>query len=159
MNKEYKKLSRNALKSMYITSVIVNAIIIAILIAVWRIFFSDKTWAAVVAIILTALLVLEVMITPYIRYRRYRYAIDEECIDIIEGMIFIERNIVPIERLHKIAVIRGPIDRALGLGKVSVTTAGGDVEIRFLEMEKADKIAESLKHRINQIAVETKNGQ
>ena len=51
-------------------------------------------------------------------------------------------------------MLRGPIDTMLGLGKVSVTTAGGDVVIRFLEIEKADRIAESLKTRINQIAVE-----
>ena len=34
-----------------------------------------------------------------------------------------------------------------------VTTAGGDVVIRFLDEEKAEKIAENLKSRINKIAV------
>lgn len=34
-----------------------------------------------------------------------------------------------------------------------VTTAGGDVVIRFLDEEKAEKIAENLKSRINTIAV------
>ena len=41
-----------------------------------------------------------------------------------------------------------------GVGKVQVTTAGGDVTIRFLEKEKAEAIAESLMKRVNRIAVE-----
>ena len=64
-----------------------------------------------------------------------------------------ERNIVPIERLHKIAMESGPVDRIFGLSKVIVTTAGGDVVLRFLETEMAEKIVERLKNRINQYAV------
>ena len=47
---------------------------------------------------------------------------------------------------------QGPIDRIFGLTKVIVTTAGGEVTIRFLEYEKAQQITESLKKKINQIA-------
>ena len=93
----------------------------------------------------------------YKRQHRYRYKIDEESIDIIEGYIFTERNIVPIERLHKLQISQGPFDKLCNVARVKVTTAGGDVEIRFLENEKAEKITESLKQKINQIAVEQKN--
>lgn len=65
---------------------------------------------------------------------------------------------MPIERLHKISVERGSIDRIFGLGKVIVTTAGGDVTIRYLELEKAERIAEALKHRINAVAVQARGG-
>lgn len=34
-----------------------------------------------------------------------------------------------------------------------MTTAGGDVTIRFLEEEKAEQIAENLRGRINEIVV------
>ncbi len=154
MNKEYRKLSKNALICMYVASGILDFMIVGIVIFVWRVFFAKDTWAMVAAIILLALCIVGFLISPYIRFQRYRYCIDEECIDIKEGLVFVKRDIVPIERLHKIAVIRGPIDTMLGLGKVSVSTAGGDVVIRFLEIEQADAIAESLKNRINQIAVE-----
>ena len=88
---------------------------------------------------------------------RYRYAITEDAIDVKEGFIFIKRNIVPIERLHKIAIEKGPIDRMFNLAKVIVTTAGGDVVIRFLEDEKSEFIADSLKKKINEIAIESRN--
>lgn len=93
-------------------------------------------------------------ILPFIRYERYRYRFTENDIDVREGILFVERNIVPIERLHKIAMESGPLDRIFGLSKVVVTTAGGDVVIRFLENEKAEKIVERLKDRINQYAIE-----
>ena len=93
-------------------------------------------------------------ITPWFRFHRYRYAINEECIDIKEGYLFVKRNIVPIERLHKLETLKGPIDQIFHVAKVKVTTAGGDVTIRFLDEEKAEKIAESLRNRINEIVKE-----
>ena len=101
----------------------------------------------------------DVLVSPYFRYHRYRYSINEECIDIREGYLFVERNIVPIERLHKLQTVKGPLDRFFRVAKVVVTTAGGDVTIRFLEEEKAEAIAESLRNRINQIVKEERNAK
>ena len=100
------------------------------------------------------LFLLNALISPYFRFQRYRYSINEECIDLKEGYIFVKREIVPIERLHKLETQRGPIDRMCGVEKLIVTTAGGDVTLRFLEEEKAEQIADYLKKRINQIVVE-----
>lgn len=159
MNKEYSKLSKNALKSMRLTSIISSMIVAVVLIVVWRLLFPNEKWAMIVVFIVIVLLILDIFVTPHIRFNRYKYYIDDECIDIKEGLIYIVRNIVPIERIHKIAVSRGPIDRAFGLGKVKVTTAGGDVIIRFLQIDKAEKIAEALKHRINQIVAKDRENQ
>ena len=90
------------------------------------------------------------LVEPYFRYNRYRYSINEECIDIREGYLFVKRNIVPIERLHKLEISKGPIDQIFHVAKVTVTTAGGDVTLRFLEEE----IAENLQKRINEIVKE-----
>ena len=65
-----------------------------------------------------------------------------------------KRNIVPIKRLHKLEISKGPIDQIFHVAKVTVTTAGGDVTLRFLEEEKAEKIAENLQKRINEIVKE-----
>ena len=100
------------------------------------------------------LVLIHTAISPYFRFHRYRYKIDDEFIDIREGYLFVTREIVPIERLHKMQTIRGPIDTMFGVAKVIVTTAGGDVVIRFLEKEKAERIAENLGKRINRIVEE-----
>ena len=94
------------------------------------------------------------IISQYFRFHRYRYKIDEEFIDIREGYLFVTREIVPIERLHKMETLRGPIDSMFGVAKVKVTTAGGEVTIRFLEEEKAERIAEGLGRYVNHIVKE-----
>lgn len=53
---------------------------------------------------------------------------------------------------------QGPIDRIYGLTKVVVTTAGGEVTIRFLEYSKAQQIADRLKVKINEFALAAQNG-
>ena len=53
-----------------------------------------------------------------------------------------------------LSISKGPIDQIFHVAKVTVTTAGGDVTLRFLEEEKAEKIAENLQKRINEIVKE-----
>jgi len=88
MSKEYSKLSKNALICMYVASGILDLIVAAIVVFVWRIFFAEEKWAMIVAIVLLALCVFELLINPYIRFQRYRYCIDDECIDIKKYNLF-----------------------------------------------------------------------
>lgn len=92
------------------------------------------------------------LISPFVRYNWYRARITEEEIDIREGFLFISECIIPIERLQKITMETGPLDRMFGMTKVNVFTAGGDETIRFLETERAEEICAQLKARINMYA-------
>lgn len=151
-----EKLSKRALGCMY-TAAIIGAVvgigILAMINVVWLIPEKIKI-GTMISIVIGVILVANAAISPYFRFHRYRYSINEEFIDIYEGYIFVERNIVPLERLHKMQTLRGPIDRMFKVAKVVVTTAGGDVTLRFLDEEKAEFIAENLGRRINQIVVE-----
>ena len=151
-----EKLSKRALGCMYTTAIIgavVGIGILAMINVVWLIPEKIKI-GTMISIVIGVILVANAAISPYFRFHRYRYSINEEFIDIYEGYIFVERNIVPLERLHKMQTLRGPIDRMFKVAKVVVTTAGGDVTLRFLDEEKAEFIAENLGRRINQIVVE-----
>ena len=134
---------------MYVATALASVIALAVIGAVnWLwIFPKDMDMLKAVSLALMILILFDALASPYFRYHRYRYSINEECIDIKEGYLFVKRNIVPIERLHK------PIDQMFKVAKVVVTTAGGDVTIRFLEEEKAEQIAENLRGRINEIVV------
>lgn len=157
---KYERPSRKAIGCMYVASGILDIIVFAGTMALyqWEI-PKDIIWAKIAAWMVMGICVLDLVIVPYIRYCRYQYCITDECIDVKEGFLFIERNIVPIERIHKIRTLRGPIDRIFGLTKVIVTTAGGDVTIRFLEEVQADQIAMNLQHRVNQIIVEQRENE
>ena len=140
---------------MYVATALASVIALAVIGAVnWMwIFPKDMDMLKAVSLALMILILFDALASPYFRYHRYRYSINEECIDIKEGYLFVKRNIVPIERLHKLQTLKGPIDQMFKVAKVVVTTAGGDVTIRFLEEEKAEQIAENLRGRINEIVV------
>lgn len=151
-----EKLSKRALGCMYTAAIIWAILGVSILVAINVVWFipDNMEIGTTISIVLAVLLVANAAISPYFRFHRYRYSINDEFIDIYEGYIFVERNIVPLERLHKMQTLRGPIDRMFKVAKVVVTSAGGDVTLRFLDEEKAEFIAESLGRRINQIVLE-----
>lgn len=151
---EYKKLNKNAEKCMYVSTATGILVIVIILFVLFFLFKGEISveYTILSNIILLALvlaLVLYLVISPKIRYMRYRYLINEDRIDFIEGLFFVTRTIVPINRIHKIALQRGPIDNIFGLSKLIITTAGGDAIVRFLEIPVAEDIADKLKNKIN----------
>lgn len=155
----YEKLNKKARSLMLVNEILLGGIWSLVFIGGW--FFLKN----VVEVSLSSLWLVLILIfcwglsllAPFVRYERYRYRFTDEEIDIREGFLSVERNIVPIERLHKVAMVSGPLDRIFGLTKVIVTTAGGDVTIRFLEMERAEAIVENLKKRINSYAIKSRN--
>lgn len=151
-----EKLSKKALGCMYVATGLGSLVMIVILAALNIFLFIPENIAIgkIVSLILGIVILVNAGISPYFRFHRYRYKIDEEFIDIREGYLFVTREIVPIERLHKMETIRGPIDTMFGVAKVKVTTAGGEVTIRFLEQEKAERIAEGLGRYVNHIVKE-----
>ena len=152
----YEKLSKNALYCMYTAGVFVGAFVFIIVGAVcyFWLFPENIVIGKWICLALAILTLFDMLISPYFRYHRYLYSINEECIDIRESYLFIKRQIVPIERIHKLQTVKGPIDQIFHVAKVIVTTAGGDVTIRFLEEERADTIARRLQIRINEIVAE-----
>ena len=155
-NVRYEKLPKRALQCMYAADIVTSIIVLAVIGAVnyFWLFPQQIDAGKWISLALAVLTMLDVLISPYFRYHRYRYSINDECIDIIEGYLFVKRNIVPIERLHKLQTAKGPIDQIFGVEKVVVTTGGGDVTISFLEEERAEQIAESLRRKINEIVKE-----
>lgn len=152
---KYEKLSKKALACMYVKTA-VQFVFISVLILFLSLTCGDE-WPKMVTGILYAGIgvdFLYLLISPKIRYERYRYRLTEEELEVRRGLIVIETEIVPIERLHKIEVSSGPFFQAFGLKEVLVTTAGGDVKVSYLENEVAEQIAKHLKKRINTIAKE-----
>lgn len=157
---KYEKLSKRALGCMVTAELVAGVVVLGIVAALWYFWLGphDVAVGKLVAVLVGLYTVFSMTVEPFVRFYRYRYAIDEECIDIKEGYFFVKRHIVPIERLHKLETAKGPIDQLFRVAKVTVTTAGGDVTIRFLDEEKAEVIADTLRTRINEIVREQRDG-
>lgn len=150
---EYVKLENNAKSCMRISAAVIFAVILIPASVTVLLIFEAGVLGKIILGICWALAIAYVIGVPNVRYERYRYCIDEEAIRVRQGFLWITEQVVPIERLHKITVSQGPVDRIFKISKVCVTTAGGDVTIKFLKDEKAADIAETLKKKINDIAV------
>lgn len=150
------QLSKQALKCMYTATAVGSVVGLAAVITAQVLFLIPEKLIAgqIAGWILGGILLFNMLFSPYFRFHRYRYHIDEECIDIKEGYLWVKHHVVPIERLHKLQTEKGPIDQIFKVAKVKVTTAGGDVTIRFLDEEIAERIAENLKDRVNTIVIE-----
>lgn len=122
----------------------------AALLIIAKVFGRVSETGLVLALVCAALAIAYIIIIPIVRFKRYRYLIETDRIEIVEGVFFIKRTLVPIDRIHQISVSRGPIDSAFGVAKVSVITAGATATFRFLDEEKADEIALHLNTRIKE---------
>lgn len=152
---EFQRLHKKAIGCMRLGSLVNWGIFLLLLAAVRFFFYLDRV--AVPPLLdsiflgLALLIVLYVVISPFIRYRRYRYLISDQQVVVLEGLWFIQKDLAPIERIHQISVKRGPILRAYGLSQVSCITAGGILQIKYLEEARADEIAALLQARIHGI--------
>ena len=150
---KYEKLVGKALGCRYIVTAIFTVIMWGILFALYH-FFGKSLVINVIIISAAGLFLLNLIIGPIFRHRFYKYNINDEYIDIVEGYISVQRQIVPIERIHKLEMDAGPFARMFGLTDITVTTAGGDVLISYIEAHRAEEIADKLRKRINNIVTE-----
>lgn len=150
----YQKINPKAKWLMLLFEVIVAVISTIIIVVVFKKFLIDfkSTLVRYLCILGIALTWAYALISPFVRSAWYRYAFNKDEIRKREGFLTVEETIVPIERLQKLSLETGPFDRMFGLTRVKLTTAGGDVDIRYLEIEKAEAIVESLKDKVNKYA-------
>lgn len=146
----YTTLSLRALKLMRITALIKYFILLAVAaVASYKLFSFGFVKSAVTVISVAVLIAaVGIAVIPRIRFRRYKYLIQADRVEIVEGIFFVSRTIVPIDRIYQIDIQKGPLDNACKVAKVVVTTAGSNAVFRFLDPERADEIAEYLNETI-----------
>ena len=151
---QYNRLVPGSKKSMYVSHILIVIAMVAV--AVFSgMFLKDVSMLATYIICgVVAALSLFLLVRPVLYYRFYRYIITDDRIDVRQGVIVRTHTVVPIERLHQVEVIRGPINGLFGLANVNVTTAGGVAKIKFLENHVAESVVDGLNEVINKIVRE-----
>ena len=76
-----------------------------------------------------AVAAIAVGLVPELRWRRWRYEVRDEEIDLMHGTVRVTRTLVPMLRVQHVDTTQGPIDQALGLATVVVHTAAGATTI------------------------------
>ena len=78
-----------------------------------------------------------VAVVPGLRYRRWRFDVEAEQIDLRHGGLSVRRTLVPMRRVQHVDTDATPLAQLLGLATVTVHTAGGAVAIPGLETTRA----------------------
>ncbi len=147
---KYEKLSKNAGYLMFATALLQSLLLL--LICLSAVIAANLYGSAKVALMISGAVValLWATVFPFVRFRRYKYLIEPDRIEIVKGVFRISRTVVPIDRIHQIDVSKGPLDSAFGVAKVSVITAGSTAVLRFLDEDKANQLAMFLNERVKQ---------
>ncbi len=145
---EFRELNPLSKSAMYLGKSFVMVVFIAITAAVGFLLkdFTDLRFMIVLA--LTVVIVVYELVSPVVFYKYYRYRMDEDCVEVRSGVIFRAHTLVPVERIHQVEVKKGPILRKYGLASVTMTTAGGTVELQYLDEPIAEEIAQHLNEKI-----------
>ena len=93
---------------------------------------------------------LVVGILPTLRWRRWRYEIREEEVDLQRGIIWISRTLVPLARIQHVDTQHGPLQRWFGLATVIFYTAAGSNHIP----ELSAPVAAEVRDRISELTGE-----
>ena len=89
-------------------------------------------------------LVLAVTSVPALRWRRWRWDIRDEGIDIQRGTLAVSRTLVPWVRVQHVDTQRGVFEQMFGLSTVVVHTAAGGHTIPLLPAGDAEHLRERI---------------
>ncbi len=92
--------------------------------------------------------IITIIIMPAIEYRQWRYFIGEDRIEIIHGIFFTKRTLIPINRIQHLKIEQGILQKRFNLATVEIFTAGGKHQIKAVLYTKADEIVCKLNHSV-----------
>ena len=137
------KLSEKALKVWRISAVIKVVIewsITAVVVLLLNI-FNGPVWISIILIIFGVIFTfLHIFLIPTLRWKRWRYEVREEEIELQEGIFIRSRTLIPMVRVQHVDTVQGPILRKYKLATVIVHTAATTHQIPALEEIEAEEL-------------------
>jgi uncharacterized protein len=105
--------------------------------------FGDRLWSGLWLLALLGLLVLPAAVSV-IRWRRWRWDVGDDGIDIRHGTLTERRTLIPWIRVQHVDTRRGVVEQLFNLATVVVHTAAGAHEIPLLDAREAELLRERI---------------
>lgn len=96
------------------------------------------------AIVLPLGILVHVLVIPRLRWRRWRYEVREQEIDLQRGAFVVRRTLVPMSRVQHVDTRRTVVSEMFGLASVVFHTAAGANEIPALGEAEAAEIRDRI---------------
>jgi uncharacterized protein len=97
---------------------------------------SLRTWGIIVVVLAIA----GAVVAPELRWRRWRYEVRDDEIDLRHGLVTVRRTLVPIRRVQHVDTETGPLQSMFDLATVSFHTAAGKTQIPALRRGEAEAV-------------------
>lgn len=146
------RLSKDAVKVWRMTETISHLVILGIL---GTLFYLDHlfTWKVWIGWILIGLIVItifsaiwDIFIKPFLLYKNWRYAANEEFLQLKSGAFNEEHQLVPMTKIQSVSTKQGPFLRKYGLYSLSVETMGSSHTIPALPEDIAIELRNQIAH-------------
>jgi membrane protein YdbS with pleckstrin-like domain len=85
-----------------------------------------------------------VPLVPSLRWRRWRWEVRPDAIDLRRGTFTIRRTLVPMLRVQHVDTTRGVVEQSLDLATVVVHTAAGSHSIPLLSVADAAEVRDRI---------------
>ena len=147
MGEPKKRISPKALKVWRIYGVL-ESLAVALLAAgaiVLTNIFEWPQWVTVIAVsVFIIFTYVFAYLLPMIKWKRWRYEVREQEIELQRGIFIVKRTLVPMVRVQHVDTVQGPILKKYGLSTITISTAATVHEIPALNMEEADELRNSI---------------
>ena len=104
----------------------------------------DGALAVLARVVPLAGLLIGVTLVPSLRWRRWRWEVRPDAIDLRRGTFTIRRTLVPMPRVQHVDTTRGVVEQALDLATVVVHTAAGSHQIPLLRVADASEVRDRI---------------
>ncbi|RSD21148.1 PH domain-containing protein [Mesobacillus subterraneus] len=110
-----------------------------------KILFDFPYWVIAAALGAAALYsYLFIFLLPKMRWKRWRYEVREQEIELQYGVFIVKRTLIPMIRVQHVDTQQGPLLRKYHLSTVTISTAATVHEIPALDMEEAEHLRTSI---------------
>ncbi|MEX1063645.1 MAG: PH domain-containing protein [Balneolaceae bacterium] len=139
-----KRITPRAIRAWQWSAAAGNLVYFIVPVGYWSAFGADSSSGIAILLILAAavliLWILGITLLPYLRWKKWRYSIDENEIDLKRGILIVRRTLIPLRRVQHVDTRQGPVLRYYNLATVTISTAATTHEIPALDAETADKV-------------------
>ncbi|RYI25669.1 hypothetical protein EVU96_23500 [Bacillus infantis] len=107
--------------------------------------FDGPGWIIPAAVILACVyMYFFIILFPSLKWKRWRYDVREQEIELQHGIFIVKRTLVPMVRVQHVDTRQGPILRKYALATIAVSTAATVHEIPALDMDEAEELRLSI---------------
>ncbi|MDQ7129304.1 MULTISPECIES: PH domain-containing protein [Mammaliicoccus] len=130
-----------------ISILIIILIVMAVIFNLW--WTTALKWFLLIPVALIVVIAIYgLIIQPYYMYRNFRYEINDDEINIKSGIFMIRETTIPMGRIQNVDLYEGFIMRKFNLANITLSTAGGNRMIQYLNKDKANRIKHAIQNRI-----------